>query len=103
MKIAPIAGVKAKLSASLHEAETGGPVVITRNGKAVALLIAPLNDDDLESLMLSRSPRFKALLDRSRQSIKSGRGIPHDRFWKAVVEPAKKKAKSGRRSLVKAS
>jgi len=26
------------------------------------VLLAPLNDDDLESLLLGRSPRFQALL-----------------------------------------
>ncbi len=46
-----------------------GLVVITRNGKAVAVLLALLDDDDLESLILARSPRFRALLDKSRKSI----------------------------------
>jgi hypothetical protein len=30
---------------------------ITRNGKAVAVLLAPYDDDDLERLMLGRSSR----------------------------------------------
>ncbi len=38
MRIAPIADVKARLSAYLHECGTEGPIVITRNGKAVAVL-----------------------------------------------------------------
>ena len=84
MKIASLADVKAKLSAYLQEAETTGPVVITRNGKAVAVLLAPIDDDDLERLLLSRSPRFRALLNKSRESIKAGKGIPHNAFWKAV-------------------
>ena len=40
MKIAPVADVKARLSAYLEECETEGPVIITRNGKAVAVLLA---------------------------------------------------------------
>ena len=86
MKVASLADVKAKLSAYLQEAETTGPVVITRNGKAVAVLLAPIDDDDLERLLFSRSPRFQALLNKSRQSIKAGKGIPHKAFWKAVKE-----------------
>ena len=38
MKIASVADVKARLSAYLKESEAG-PVVVTRNGKAVAVLL----------------------------------------------------------------
>ena len=99
MKIAPLADVKARLSAYLDEAETQGPVIITRNGKAVAVLIAPADDDDLESLILARSPRFQALLEKSRQSIKAGKGLSRDEFWKAVKQGDSKSA--GRRSPTK--
>ncbi len=84
MKIASLADVKARLSAYLTEAETSGPVIITRNGKAVAVLVAPVDDDDLEQLVLSRSPRFQALLNRSRQSIAAGKGLSRDEFWQQV-------------------
>jgi prevent-host-death family protein len=86
MRIAPLAEVKAQLSAYIDQCETQGPVVITRNGKAVAVLLAPADDDDLESLLLSRSPRFQSLLARSRESIKEGKGLSRDDFWKAVAE-----------------
>jgi prevent-host-death family protein len=84
MKIAPLADVKARLSAYVEACQTEGPVVITRNGKAVALLLAPLDDEDLEGLVLSRSPRFQALLEQSRQSILAGKGLTRDEFWSAV-------------------
>ena len=84
MRIASVADVKARLSAYLEEAESQGPVVITRNGKAVAVLLAPVDDDDLEGLLISRSPRFQALLERSRRSIKSGQGLSRAEFWKAA-------------------
>lgn len=88
MRIAPIADVKARLSAYLDECGAEGPIVITRNGKAVAVLLAPRDDDDLERLMLGRSPRFQALLNRSRQSIKEGKGLSEKDFWKAVKRRA---------------
>jgi prevent-host-death family protein len=84
MRIASLAEVKARLSAFLAEAETSGPVIITRNGKAVAVLVAPADDDDLERLVMSRSPQFQALLDQSRQSIAEGKGLSHDEFWRQV-------------------
>ena len=91
MKIAPLADVKAKLSAYLEECEMRGPVVITRNGKAVAVLLAPANDDDLESLILARSPRFQSLLNKSRQSIAAGKGLARDDFWQAVKHRTSKR------------
>ena len=84
MRVAPLADVKAKLSAYLVECEAEGPVVITRNGKAVGILLAPLDDDDLERLLLSRSKRFQAMLNSSRQSIKAGKGLAEDEFWTRV-------------------
>ncbi len=91
MRIAPLADVKARLSAYLDECGVEGPVVITRNGKAVAVLLVPHDDDDLERLLLGRSPRFQALLKRSRQSIKEGKGLPEDAFWEAVRKRARER------------
>jgi prevent-host-death family protein len=41
MKIAVLADVKAHLSAYVDECENEGPVIITRNGKAAAVLVTP--------------------------------------------------------------
>ncbi len=86
MRIVPLAEVKARLSAYVEECVTSGPVVITRNGKAVAVLLAPVDDDDLESLILARSSRFQTLLARSRQSIAAGKGLSREAFWKTVAQ-----------------
>ena len=103
MRIAPLADVKAKLSAYLEECKTEGPIVITRNGRAVAVLLAPVDDDDLESLILARSPRFQDLLDKSRQSIKTGKGLSRTEFWQTVAERDKKKSKARRAAASKAT
>ena len=84
MKVASLADVKAHLSTYIDELSTKGPVVITRNGKTAAVLIAPVDDEDLERLLLARSPHFQALLSKSRRSIKEGRGLSRDEFWKTV-------------------
>jgi prevent-host-death family protein len=91
MKIASVADVKARLSAYLKETEEG-PVVVTRNGKAVAVLVAVANDDELERLVLAHSPKFQALLDKSRRQIEETGGIPHDQFWREVKSEARKPA-----------
>jgi prevent-host-death family protein len=46
MKITALADVKAHLSAYVDECENEGPIIITRNGKAAAVLLAPKDDDD---------------------------------------------------------
>jgi prevent-host-death family protein len=105
VKIVSLAEVKAKLSAYLDEAESSGPVVITRNGRAVAVLVAPTDEDDLERLLLSRSPRFRALLGKSRASIEAGRGLSHDEFWDpaARATPQQPVKRVGRRPRRKSS
>jgi prevent-host-death family protein len=84
MKIASLAEVKSKFSTYLKESKESGPVIITRNGKAVAVILAPVDDDDLERLVLSRSPRFQALLKESTESIRAGGGISHAEYWNNV-------------------
>jgi prevent-host-death family protein len=101
MRIAPLADVKARLSAYLEKCNVEGPVVITRNGKAAAVLLVPQDDDDLERIMLGRSPRFQALLKRSRQSIKSGKGVSEQQFWQAVRKRAQARKASGKDSRTK--
>jgi len=86
MKVASIADVKARLSMYVHDAESTGPVVITRNGRAVAVLVAPDDEDDLERLLLSRSRRLQTLLEESRASLRAGEGVGHDELWDSVNE-----------------
>src|SRR5438309_11824036 len=96
MKIASVADIKARLSAYLKESEQG-PVVVTRNGKAGAVLVAVTDDDELERLVLAHSPKFQALLDKSRRQIEETGGIPHEQFWREVEAESRKPAgKNGR-------
>ena len=91
MKVASLADVKARLSAYIEDLPSRGPVVITRNGKTAAVLLAPEDDDDLERLLFARSPRLQALLNKSRRSIKTGKGLSRDKFWKTVKHRREKK------------
>ncbi len=83
MKIAPVADVKARFSAYLKESEEG-PVIVTRNGKPVAVLISMENEEELERIILAYSPKFQGLLEKSRNQIQDRSGIPHKDFWKEV-------------------
>jgi prevent-host-death family protein len=96
MKIASIADVKARLSAYIKESQEG-PVVVTRNGKAVAVLLAVTDEDELERLVLAHSPKFQALLDKSRRQIEETGGIPHDVFWRDVEAESRKNTEKVKR------
>jgi hypothetical protein len=41
--------------------------------------------------MLGRSPRFQAMLERCRQSIKKGDGLSEKTFWETVRKRAKER------------
>jgi len=93
LKIASVAEVKAQFSAYLKESEQG-LVIVTRNGRAVAALLAVRDDEELERLVLAHSPRLRAILETARQQIREGEGISHDDFW---LEMEEKKPPQGRR------
>ena len=100
-RTAPLADVQARLSAYLDQCGAEGPLVITRNGKAVAVLVVPYDDEDLERLVLGRLPRFQALVNRSRQSIQEGKGLSEQAFWAAVRKRTRQRKATvdkGRRS-----
>jgi len=63
------------------KASAQGPVVVTRNGKPVAVLLAVTDEDDLERLLMAHSPRLQAILSAARERIGAGEGIPEDQFW----------------------
>ena len=75
--------MKARFSAYLKESEEG-PVVVTRNGKPVAVLISMEDEEELERIILAYSPKFQSLLEKSRKQIQEKGGIPHQDFWKEV-------------------
>ena len=83
MKIASVADVKAHLSAYIKASEDE-LVVITKNGKPVAVLLPMENADELERLTLAYSRRFQTILHESREQIRATGGIPHDDFWREV-------------------
>ena len=84
MKIASVAAVKAKFSSFIKASEEG-PVVVTKNGKAVAVLLSVQDDDELERLLLANSPRVERILQVAEKQIRAGKGIRHDEFWKEFI------------------
>lgn len=88
MNIAPLADVKARFSAYVKKTKEG-PVVVTKNGKPVVLLLSIADDDDLERILLANSKRFQAMLDAAEQRIKETGGINHEDLWATVEAKTK--------------
>jgi prevent-host-death family protein len=93
MKIAPVAEVKAKLSEFLQQCQTD-PVVITKNGRATAMLVAVTDDEDLERLVLMHTPRFREMLDQAEARIRQTGGVKHRDFWAKQRSAVKKPSRS---------
>ena len=88
MKIASVTAIKANLSAYIKASEDE-LVIITKNGKPVAVLLPMEDDDELERLALAYSRRFQAILSEAREQIRTGGCIPHDDFWREVEAETK--------------
>jgi len=84
MRIASVADVKAKFSGYIKESRQG-PVVVTKNGKPIALLLSVTDEEEIERLILAYSPKFQAMLQVSEQQIREGKGIKHADFWRDVA------------------
>jgi prevent-host-death family protein len=86
MNIVSIADAKARLSAYIKESEEKGPIIITRNGRPVAVLLPVLDKEDIERLLLAYNPKFRELIEAAQQRIEDTGGIPHEEFWQSVEE-----------------
>jgi prevent-host-death family protein len=83
MRIASVADVKAKLSGYI-KASKAGPVVVTKNGKPVAVLLGMQDEDEIERMILAYSPKFQRILHAAEQQIREGKGLSHEEFWQEV-------------------
>jgi prevent-host-death family protein len=98
MKIASVAEVKSQLSAFLKASESG-PVVVTRNGRPVAVIVGVQDEDEVERLLMAYSPHLRAILERSRQQFRDGQWLGEEEFWSQFeqAKPSKGPVKSKRK------
>ena len=74
MKSVALNEVKDDLSRYLRLAEKE-EVLITRHGKPAGILIGFASEDEWFDYRLEHDPRFLQRIERSRQSLRAGRGI----------------------------
>jgi antitoxin (DNA-binding transcriptional repressor) of toxin-antitoxin stability system len=85
VRTATAADIGADLATYLdHLAE--GPVVITRDGRPVAALIAIGDEHDLERLRQPPKRRLRDILEEAHARIERDGGLSEEEFWRAVDE-----------------
>jgi prevent-host-death family protein len=90
MKTASAAKVAAQFNDYL-EASREQPVLITRNGKPVAVLLAVRDEAEAEQLAVGRSRSLRSIFQEAHEQIEKGGGIPHDQFWREVEQSRRAK------------
>ena len=95
MKIASVAEIKSQFSAFLKASESG-PVVVTRNGRPVAVIVGVQDEDEIERLLMAYSPPLRAIVETSRRQIRAGDVLGHEEFW-ATVAAARVPKRRGRK------
>jgi len=85
LKTASAAKIAAQIDDYL-EASRDQPVLITRNGKPVAVLLAVQDKAEAEQLAAGRSRSLRSIFEEAHEQIQQGGGIPHDQFWREVEQ-----------------
>lgn len=91
MKTVSAAKIAAKFNDYL-EASQEQPVVVTRNGKPVAVLLAVANQAEADQVTQNPARSLRSIFEEADEQIRQGAGIPHDQFWREVEQsrPTKK-------------
>jgi prevent-host-death family protein len=98
MKSASASRVAAQFNDFLDASEEE-PVLVTRNGKPVAVLMSVRTKAEAERLAASPPHSLRAIFQQASKQIEQGEGIPHERFWEQVAQSraARRKRHQGRR------
>jgi prevent-host-death family protein len=100
MKIASVAEIKSQFSAFL-KASAAGPIVVTRNGRPVAVILGVQDEDEIERLLMAYSPRLQAILEASRKQIREDDVLSHEAFWDQVEGSRASKRRGKRKAGLK--
>ena len=90
MKTASAAKIAAHFNNYL-EASREQPVLITRNGKVVAVLLAVHDKAEAEQIAAGHSRSLRSIFAEAHEQIQKGGGIPHDQFWREVEQSRRAK------------
>ncbi len=106
MRVASETEVASDFAVYLKASEQG-PIVVTRDGEPVAVLLRTGSQEDLERLLMGHSPKLQTILEAARKRFRAGAGIPHETFWKEVETEnagrSKKRSRTRKNSRAKES
>jgi prevent-host-death family protein len=89
MKTASIADMKAHFSAYIRQSEKG-PVVVTRKGRPVGVLLGVKDEDEIERLILGYTPRLRPLVEAWEEQIRAGKASAQADPWaKTEAKPSR--------------
>ena len=71
MRFASATQIEAQFEVYLRLSRAG-PVVVTKNGKPVAVLLAVEDEEELERLLLGYSPRLRQILAGAERATREG-------------------------------
>ena len=97
MKVESIRAVKANLNRIVGGLPKGGSVVITKNGRACAVLMPVTDDTDLEVVALSQNKAFWTMFDRAVSEADEAGWIPLDAVARAKPKRVPKARHPARR------
>jgi prevent-host-death family protein len=97
MKTASAAKVAAQFDDYLAASQQQ-PVLVTRNGKPVAVLVAVRNKRDAEELAASPRRSLKSIFKKAHEQIDERGGISHEEFWKRVAQSRSAASKPSNRT-----
>jgi PHD/YefM family antitoxin component YafN of YafNO toxin-antitoxin module len=96
MKVASVAEMEDDFSAYLKVSQRM-PVVVTRKGKPVAILLKAQSPGELERTLMGHSPKLQEILEAARRRFRTGKGTSHEQFWKEIdADNAPKKPERNR-------
>ncbi len=95
MKSASVRQVAAQFNEFL-EASQEQPVLVTRNGKPVAVLMSVRNKAEAERLAAGPPRSLRSVFQEAHEQLKQGKGIPHEEFWEQVAQSRATRRKRNR-------
>jgi prevent-host-death family protein len=85
VKTASAAEIAAQFNYYL-EASREQPILITRNGKPAAVLLAVRNKAQAEELVSRRPGSLRSVFEKAHAQLERGEEIAHDEFWRQAEE-----------------
>jgi prevent-host-death family protein len=90
MKTTSVANIAAQFDTFL-KASQDQPVLITRNGKPVAVLMAVHDKAQAELLAERQTRTLRSVFEEADAQLKNGQGIPEEDFWRQVEKTRRSK------------